>query len=310
MVGAGIAGVSCARTLVASGLDVRVVDRGHRIGGRMAVRTVHGRPVDLGAAYFTVRGDDFAAEVATWRSAGLVRRWTDTFHVATPEGLQGTTTGPARYAAPRGLRSVVEWLASDLVVDHPTDVELVATGPTVDGERAEAVVLAMPDPQAADLLGEDLVALRTVLEDGLWDPALALVAAWEERCWPELDAAFVNDSPVLSFVADDGRRRGDGAPVLVAHSTGLLAARHLDDPDGGGPAMLAELRAVLGIPEPPAWTMVKRWGLARPHRGREAAYHLDGSMIGVCGDGWLGPPRIEAAWTSGRLLAKALLEAL
>ena len=159
VVGAGIAGVACARELQAAGLTPRVLDRGHRLGGRMAVRTVDGRPVDVGASYLTARSDTFREVVADWVSRGLARPWTDTFHLATPEGIGGTTTGLMRYAAPRGLRSLVEDLATPLSVEHPYDVVDVVpdartTNPVVGGEEAAAAVLAMPGPQARDLLSD------------------------------------------------------------------------------------------------------------------------------------------------------------
>jgi predicted NAD/FAD-dependent oxidoreductase len=310
VVGAGIAGVSCARALASAGVAVRVLDRGRRVGGRMAVRTVEGRPVDAGAAYFTARDPAFVAVVEDWRDAGLARPWTDTFRVGGPDGLEGTTTGPVRWAAPGGLRSLVEQLADGLRVEHPYDVERVTAGPAVDGTPARAVVLAMPDPQAADLLGDDLPEARAAVAAVEWEPALALLAGWDERCWPDLDGVFVNDSPVLSFVADDGRRRGDGAAVLVAHSTPLLAAGHLDDPAAAAPAMLAELTAVLGVDAAPQWLQVRRWSLARPLRPRDTGYHLGSERVGLCGDGWLSPPRVEAAFLSGLRLAEALIPTL
>ena len=49
VVGAGISGVAAARELRDAGLPVVVLDRGRRIGGRMASRTIDGRPVDIGA---------------------------------------------------------------------------------------------------------------------------------------------------------------------------------------------------------------------------------------------------------------------
>ena len=43
VVGAGIAGLACARALTAGGSAVRVLDRGRRPGGRMSSRTLHDR---------------------------------------------------------------------------------------------------------------------------------------------------------------------------------------------------------------------------------------------------------------------------
>jgi len=313
VVGAGIAGVACARELAAAQVPYRLLDRGRRIGGRMAVRTVDGRPIDLGASYFTAHDPEFAKQVEVWTARGLARPWTDTFRIATPDGVQGTKTGPVRYAAARGLRALVEDLAAGLNVENPVevlDVTVGASGPMVDGAAATAVVLAMPDPQALDLLADDLVAERKVLGELTWEPVLALAARWPERTWPDLDGVFVNDSPVLTFVADDGARRGDGAPVLVAHADPVFSARHLDEPEDAAPAMLAELKAVLGLSGLPAWQLVKRWGVAKPMAGRDDPYFLGAADVGLAGDGWHGGPRIEAAYLSGRALGAELVRRL
>ncbi|HSK55021.1 MAG TPA: FAD-dependent oxidoreductase [Jiangellales bacterium] len=309
VVGGGVAGIACARRVAHAGLPVTVYDRGRRIGGRMARRTVEGRAVDLGAAYFTVRDQGFTEVVKGWERRGLARPWTDTFHLGTADGLAGTRLGPIRWAAPDGLRSLVEDLAEGLDVRHPCDVAAVGPGATVDGLAASAVVLAMPDPQALDLLAESMAEERDALVRD-WEPVLALAAGWGERCWPELDGVFVDESPVLTFLADDGRRRGDGAPVLVAHSTVVLAGLHLDQPDGAREVMLEEMRRVLGIDRPPEWAFVKRWSLAKPAASHDQAYLLTGGGIGVCGDGWGGRPRIEAAWCSGDALGRALVARL
>jgi renalase len=306
VVGAGIAGVACARELRAAGRAVTVYDRGHRIGGRLAVRTFDGRPIDLGASYFTAHDPAFTEVTDAWVRRGLARPWTDTFHLATPEGLQGTTTGAPRYAATAGLRSLVEDLAAGLAVQHPLEVDEVDPGPSVDGVKAAAVVLAMPDPQALDLLSDGLGAERAALQGRTWEPVLTLAARWPERAWPLIDGVFVNESPILTFVADDGARRGDGAPVLVAHADPVFSAGHVDDPDSAVPAMLAELAAVLGITVEPDWVQVKRWGVARPAAERPEPFHLGPAMVGLAGDGWHGRPRVETAFLSGRALGREL----
>jgi predicted NAD/FAD-dependent oxidoreductase len=134
---------------------------------------------------------------------------------------------------------------------------------------------------------------------------LALAAGWETRSWDAgFDGCFVDGSEVLGWIADDGRRRGDGASVLVAHSTSPFAAQHLDDPDAARPAMVQALRGVLGLPAP-AWTHLQRWSCARPADAREATFHLGAARVGLCGDGW-GSPRVETAWVSGTRLGQAL----
>jgi renalase len=332
VIGAGISGLACARELAAADVPVRVLERSGHPGGRMASpplpRDVDphlsgpdgagadgARPVDMGAAYFTVTGtgepaaDEFAALVESWRARGLARPWTDTLQARDGDGRWESRPGPQRWAAPGGLRSLVADLAEGLTVETHRTVVSVTPGPAVDGEAARAVVLAMPDPQAARLVGPPLRSAQ-VLTGREWDPVIAVALGYDERCWSEdFTALFVNDHPDLALVADDGSRRGDGAPVLVAHTTGATARRHLDDPETVVPTVVDAVSALLELDRRPVWAHAHRWTYASPavpHETTEdAPFHLDDDLVAVVGDAW-GRPRVETAWRSGTLLGRAL----
>jgi renalase len=326
VVGAGVSGIACARSVADAGVRVRVLDRGRNVGGRMALRRerVAGveHVVDIGASYFTVSDSRFAALVEDWRHRGMAREWTDAFGVLNAaSGALKPAPGPMRWVARAGLRSLVEDLAGcgrALDVTRLREVEQVdagGSGPAVDGERARAVVLAMPQPQACDLLPTPLIE-RLDLAAGLdWLPTLTLWAGWPRRWWPELDAAFVDGSDVVDRIADDGRRRGDGAPVLVVHSTHEFAQRWLDDPDGGLGPVLAELGRLLGAPgrrvPEPEFAKARRWSLAAPSVPEDRPYALDDeTLVGVCGDAWGPRSRVEQAWLSGDALGRELARRL
>jgi renalase len=312
--------VACARRLHDAGVPVRLIERAHRLGGRMASRTeeVDGRRhvVDIGAPYFTVRDPGFAEVVAGWEAAGLVRPWTDTFDRAGPDGDRGRVSGPVRWASTGGLRGLVEALAEGLDVRLEVTAGSASLGtadgekPSLDGETASAIVLAMPDPQAARLLPAPVAAALGVAESRS-TPVLTVWAAWPHRWWPAFDGVFV-DSPVLTWVADSGRARGDGAAVLVAHTTGDVAAQHLDDPLSVVPVVMDELRHVVGgfhgsVP-PPIWERVHRWSMASARRPHPEPFALTEGPhpIGVAGDGWGPRSRVEQAWTSGDGLAREI----
>ena len=65
IVGAGIAAVTCARTLVQAGHRVTVFEKSHTVGGRMATRSSPFGTFDHGAQYFTVRDPRFAQALQT-----------------------------------------------------------------------------------------------------------------------------------------------------------------------------------------------------------------------------------------------------
>jgi renalase len=307
VVGAGVAGVACARALRAAGVPVRVWERARSVGGRMATRRLHDRPVDLGAAYFTVSDPEFAEQVDRWQAADLARPWTSELAVL-GDGERGRAAGPLRWATPNGLRSLVEHLATELDVELERQVHHVGPGPEVDGEHADVVVLAMPDPQALRLLHPSSTA-AAVLADRSWRGVITVAAGWPTRVWDELPAAFVNDHRTLSLIADDGRRRGDGAPVLVLHSTTEVAREYDSDPDGAVAPMLAALGELLGLRTPPEWTHVHRWRYASPVDSRAESFHLGADGIALAGDGW-GKSKVETAWLSGTQLGRAVADRL
>jgi len=300
IIGAGMSGAACAQELTERGIAVDIFERGRTAGGRMSSPTVHERRVDLGAAYLTAKDESFSAQVDDWVRRGLARPWTDTFDVVSPSG-RDVTSGPVRYATAHGLRSLVR----DLL---PADVRYESRTDTVDDLDHDAVVLAMPDPQAARLVPD-------AFEWVDFEPVIAVAAGWPERSWDVSDAAFVNDDPDISFIADDGARRGDRAPVLVVHTTAARARRHLDRPNDAGAPVLAAVRRLLGVAAEPTYAHVHRWTFAKPvgTHGDDAYGLLPGDRpVGICGDAWCpsGAPRVESAWQSGRRLAGVIADAL
>jgi len=171
----------------------------------------------------------------------------------------------------------------------------------------DAVVLAMPEPQAARVLAP-ASALRAHLDPDAWEPVIAVALGFAERSWPaDLHGAFVNGSPTATFLADDGDRREDGAPVIVAHSTAEFARDHLAHPDTAVDAVEAEVRALLDI-DPSSrteWSHAHRWTFARATTTHPEPFALHG-RIGICGDAWGGRSSVATAWASGDALGRAI----
>jgi predicted NAD/FAD-dependent oxidoreductase len=295
VVGAGIAGLACARELLDAGVPVRVLERGRVVGGRLASSRIDGRYADIGAAYLTADDPGFQGRLDSWRVAGLAEPWTDTLLVFDGAGGQPhPTTGPMRWSAPGGLRSLAEDLARELDVTCEFEVTSLAdaAGP------ADAVVLAMPGPQARRLIAMDAARAQH------WSPVLAAVLTYPERVWADFRGAFVNDHPVLATLCDDGDRRGDRAPVLVAHSTGAFAQPRLGEPAAAAGEMATAVADLLRLNEMPR-VHVHRWAFAQPDPGA-GLFAREGDVY-LCGDAF-GKPRVQTAWLSGRAVAHDILQ--
>lgn len=324
VVGVGIAGVSAAAVLADAGVSVDVFDMGENPGGRLAVRDLADPPwpghiVDVGASHFTVTEPEFAERVQMWQQQGLAHQWSDTFAVV-EGGNTRVETGRMRWSAASGLRSLAraevsrieQTGAGRIHLAHKVSSVAVADGDAVvDGQRYSAAVLACPQPQALRILDpETTTALREQLQSE-WNPVISHTMVFTDREWPDHGLWFINGSPVLTSVADDGARRGDRAAVLVAHSTPDVARAHFDDPESAADLLTAATQHALGIAATPVTTITKRWGLAHPAAETPGEFAADPSgRVFACGDGWAQPARIEGAWLSGRRAAQALVARL
>jgi predicted NAD/FAD-dependent oxidoreductase len=151
----------------------------------------------------------------------------------------------------------------------------------------------MPGPQA--LRVADLPAARRQT----WSPVLTAVLTYPRRVWADFGGAFVNDHPVLATVCDDGDRRGDRAPVLVAHSTAGYAREHT------GGEMARAVGELMGIAAAPRME-IRHWPYAQP-RTEDGGFAVHEGHVYLCGDAY-GRPRVQTAWLSGRAVARAVLQ--
>ena len=120
IVGAGMAGLSCAQELQRRGHDPVLFDKGRGPGGRMSTRRID-TPLgeaafDHGAQYLTARDPAFVAQVERWADAGHVARWP----AAGPDAWVGT---PAMNAPIRAMaqRCDVRWNTRVETLHHDGD---------------------------------------------------------------------------------------------------------------------------------------------------------------------------------------------
>jgi len=65
IIGAGLAGLSCAQVLRNAGVSVQVFERNSGVGGRCATQLWQGHLVDTGVQFFTAQSGDFKKELLT-----------------------------------------------------------------------------------------------------------------------------------------------------------------------------------------------------------------------------------------------------
>lgn len=315
VIGAGIAGLACARTLHDHGLNVTVFDKGRAPGGRMCSRRMDAGRIDHGAQFFRARGESLARFVESWAEDGVVHAWHARF--LEPDGSGGlceTSDTEARWVATPTMRALSRHLADGLKIQSEVRIVSIAhtgCGWTLnDGESThgpfDRLVLGMPSPQTAELLDEHpwVSALTSVRIA----PCLAVGARLPRGVDLGFDAARLDDGSALSWVAREGSKPGrsdDGWWIL--HASPDWSRAHLEDETNAVvEAMVSTFRSKFSAPAPEA-TFGHRWryALVEEPLGESCLFDPERGLA-VCGDGCLGG-RVEAAWSSGIAAARRLL---
>ncbi len=112
VIGAGLSGLTCARTLADHGYSVTVFEKSRGVGGRMSTRrTGDNLRFDHGAQYFTVRDQRFQRYVESWVHDGLVARWNGRIVVVERGAVKERKAGTDRYVAAPGMNALGKHLA-------------------------------------------------------------------------------------------------------------------------------------------------------------------------------------------------------
>lgn len=318
VVGAGIAGLACARQLVANGHDVKIFDKGRGVGGRMATRRMHVGESELrfdhGAQYFTARDSAFRTEVDRLAAAGAVVRYPNTV-IGITDAARSLLPDEPRFVGAPGMNAMAKALADGLDVEtsrHISECIRDEVGWSLalsDGVRTgpfDNVVIAVPAEQAADLLLPIAPSLAQEAQAARTSPCWAAMLVFPSPVRVDFEAARVGDSSPIAWVA---QMKGNGSAYScwVLHAkTDWSDANINQSAEWVADKLAREFSELAHIDVHPRHASAHRWRYAQVQISAGTSFAWDAELgIGVCGDWRLGP-RIELAWQSGDSLGSEI----
>ena len=318
VIGAGLAGLICARTLADHHVPVTVLEKSRGVGGRCATRREGVWRFDHGAQYFTLRDARLAPYTRSWQQQGLIAPWTGQVAVRDAGTWRVATDTVRRWVAVPGMSALGRHLAEGLDVSLGTTVQRIQregkqwrllsdTG--ADLGVFDVVLTAVPSPQALALLESVSPELARNISTAIMHPTWATMLVFAERPDVSWDGAFINNDDVLAWASRDASKPGREAhETWVLHATRSWSAAHVeDDAASVGAAMLTAFHRLVATGVAPVHVVAHRWRYALPDPvGAEAAMFDAKSGLGAGGD-WCGGPRIEGALLSGAALAGRVL---
>lgn len=319
VIGAGLSGLLCARTLQDHGLDVKVFEKSRGPGGRMSTRrTDEGLQFDHGAQYFTVRDQRFRRLVDSWIHDGVVARWDGQIVVIRDGEVVEEKEGTDRYVAVPGMNAIGKHLAADLDVSYHaviSTIENVADRFELHGDEGknlgtyDLVISTAPATQTQRLLAVAPNLVDRIAQAEMSACWAVMIAAEDDVDLP-FDGAFVHES-ILSWVACNSAKPGreENRKSWILHASSEWSEQHIEDqPDDVQAELIAEFwRATGRQPQPLSYQTAHRWRYALPTTPLPQRCLFDAELgIGVCGD-WCGGPRVEGAFLSGAAMAGRVL---
>ncbi len=339
IVGAGMAAITCARTLVQAGHRVTVFEKSQGVGGRMASRSSPFGTFDHGAQYFTVRDPRFALALQT--TPTVCKRWSAiTVQVLDERGRVAAAGLPARephWVAGPGMNALARRWAKPLVDALQMELQTRVTQIEPDslnkaqwqlrtsgaGDSThvfsgfDAVVLAIPAPQAKALLENTpkTGAMVKKLDKVTIAPCWTLMLAFPQAVQPGLTTlgpqwnAARSTHHRIAWLARESSKPGRGSiERWTVQASAAWSAEHLqDDPARVQAKLLKAFSEVTGIRAEPAHTDTQRWLYAKTDVPLGKTHLWDAKTnLGVCGD-WCIGHRVEDAFVSGLELALAMV---
>ncbi|MBO6767571.1 MAG: NAD(P)-binding protein [Erythrobacter sp.] len=304
IVGAGMAGMSCALRLDELGHEVALFDKGRGPGGRMATRRIEhdGRMLhfDHGAQYFTVRDPRFASRVEAWERGGIVARWPE----AGAEAWVGT---PAMNAPLKAMASHLDLRFGTRIDSLDRTLEgWRLRGDGVPDAMFDAVIVALPAEQAAPLLTPHAQTMGALAAATASDPCWTLMVAFSKPL-SNVEATLRDAGPIGWAARNSTKPQRSDEECWVVQGSPEWSRAHLEeDAEMAGAALLDAFSDAVGAPLPPILARsAHRWRYAKSGAAGTQPLWDDAQRIGACGD-WLIAPRVEAAFLSGLELAEAI----
>jgi renalase len=312
IVGAGLAGLACARVLFGAQYTVTVLEKSRGLGGRIATRRVGRLAFDHGAQYLVVRDAGFRDYMDLASATGYAARWQ-------PAGPGLSQREPWHVGVP-GMSGIVKPLAAGLDIKRGLKVLKCERREgewflkTESGDELgpfAVLLLAVPAPQAVELTRDftSTLDVEVRLRNVRMAPCWAAMVAYADRLDVPTDV-LANQPGMLSWAARDvgkpGRLSTDDCWVL--HASPEWTRDHIDDaPTVAAQALVAEFGNRMGVTARAKYFAAHLWRYARVEQPLGEPCVWDANLrFGLCGD-WCLDARAEAAWSSGTSLAQHVL---
>lgn len=315
MIGAGIAGLSCAQELQSYGITVDIFEKSRGPSGRMSTRRSEEYSSDHGAQYFTARDPRFTQEVQRWIQASAAAVWNPRLSVYESKTWRESNSQEIRYVGTPNMNSPGKYLAKGLSIQYERTISQLERK---DGKwnlkcleigeltaSYDFVVLAIPAPQASALLKDLDTRATHITSSAQMKACWTMMAHLPNQTRADFDAAFINQE-IISWICQNGSKPMRQGNMWTIHGNPAWSQDNVEFSKEDAQDQMVKCLTSLGFNCQNAEISMHRWRYASGGLENSIGFFaLPDIGIGLCGD-WLNGGRVEGAWLSGLELAAAL----
>ena len=314
IIGAGVAGITCANLLKNNGFNPTIIEKSKSLGGRLATRkTDSGVSFDHGVQFFTARSGNFKLQLENSLSSGVIETWK-------PRLLDDQSDEKkTRFVGVPSMDAFVRPLCNNIQIKFSQEVKsvvrvendwLIRTVLDTSGTLYQNVICTVPGPQVSSFLfsEEELVREITGVEIA---PCWTLLLTFDRPVQLGFDA-WKSDRENIVWVARDSSKpkRDKSKECWVVHASPKWSQNFLEiKNDQASQLLLGELSSIFGSSFSKAsYKVSHRWRYAQTIRPLMKTYLCSADKSLFIGGDWCLGARVENAYESGFAIGEAFID--
>lgn len=326
IIGAGVSGLTAAKTLSDQGMKVTLLDKGRGVGGRVATRWMGERDHvlgrwDHGAQFATFRSESLIKQLRAWNAWDVLEPWIPSY--SDPE--------LPRYRSITGMNSFPKAMAKGLNIHRGCRITRLENTEGqwklyMDSEEpilGSHLLCTLPVPQFTDLLEASPLSItaheHTTLKQVVYERTLTLLAELDGPSGLEGNGYVrASSSGILETLIDQHQKSISAAHTLVANAKPAFSMEWYDR-DRTSAASVIRAAVQEKICSQIISVQIHGWKFAKAVQRISKPYmSLENKCI-LAGDGFEAGdqdvasdlhPRIESAMLSGRAAARHLIKSM
>lgn len=323
IVGAGICGIAAGNFLKESGLNIKLLDKGKSIGGRLATRKIISDDqlikVDYGCKYIEANSFEFSQAVVGLIKNNSVKKW----KTVNQNSLLNEIEKNLRFVGKQSMRQIALELSQNLSISNGIKITKVyreagAWGLIDENNNSyfsEAILFTMPVPQILDLLKNSNIPIlpnkKNELEKVEYARSIVAILTLEKSSALKDEGGLKIENSAISFITDNNLKGvNEGSPTITVEMSNDFSIKNWDKIEEEIANKIIEESSDF-LNSKVINYQIHKWKYSTPIKiyPKKFEFILEPGPIYFAGDAFLGN-NVESAYLSGLDAAKSIVQIL